>query len=62
MLFLFNSLRGAFGTNTARQIFQTLWVAQIPQRFEPNSNKGMSREQKIEVLKKIFVLGFYLIS
>jgi hypothetical protein len=43
----------------ARQIFQNpFWAFQNTQKIGVTLLKGMSRREKIEVLKKIFVLDF----
>jgi hypothetical protein len=55
MFILFNSLRGAYGLNTRPADFIHFPGYGNSQGFEPNSTKGMSEGQKIEVLQKIFV-------
>jgi hypothetical protein len=59
MFFLFNNLHGAiFGTNTCPADFQPDWVHKFPNRSNPYPIKGMCGAEKIEVLKKIFMLDF----
>jgi hypothetical protein len=59
MFFLFNSMRGALGTNTCPADFSKplLGISKYPKDWH-YSTKGMLRGEKIEVLKKIFVLNF----